>query len=555
LIPRPDRAGLGALALYAALAFLVFGRGLVTGPGSRYSGTGRDPQVFIWSFAWWPHAILHALNPFVTHAVWYPNGFDLMWTTAVPGLALPFAPLTLAAGAVASYNVAAVLMPALAAWTAFLLCRHLTGKLWPSLAGGYLFGFSSFMLGQELGHMQMTSVFLVPLAVLVVLQYVEGELGGRALVLRLGPLLALQLLFSTEVAFTLTLALACSLVVGFAAAPAARRRLVESIAPLVGAYVLAAVLTAPFVYYLLAGFHGEPFHHPSAYNTDLLNFVVPTRLTLAGLGWADSIARRFPGNVGERGAYLGWPALVIVALFARERLRTAGGRFLLASLAVAALAALGFELVVDGNRVVQLPWARFGNGPLFDNVLPERLSLWVSLAVAVIVALWAAAGGGLLRRLLPALAILAIVPYATAGTWDQSYAVPRLFTDGSYRSCFAQGERVLPLPPTSAGDSNLWQVLSGFRFAMTGGYVGAGPPASFLTSAQVAWIAAGNPVPPGRAQMLRIFIGQKGVTSVVVDRRQIRHWAAALDRIATPRHVGGVVLYRIAGSTPGCPAR
>src|SRR5262249_7705995 len=154
------------------------------------------------------HSVLHGQNPFVTHALWAPHGSNLVWTTAVPGLALLLAPVTLAAGAVAAYNTAAVLLPALAAWTAFILCPHITQSFWPSLAGGYLFGFSSYLLGQELGHLHLTSVFLVPLAALVVLRFLEGELGAGGLVLRLGPLLALQLAFSTEVLFTLTLALA-----------------------------------------------------------------------------------------------------------------------------------------------------------------------------------------------------------------------------------------------------------------------------------------------------------------------------------------------------------
>ena len=111
---RLGRGGVGPLVLYITVAFLAFGLRLLIDPGSNYVGIGADPQVFIWSFAWWPHAILHGENPFVTHAVWAPAGVNLAWTTTVPGLALLFSPLTLVAGAVASYNVAAVLMPALA---------------------------------------------------------------------------------------------------------------------------------------------------------------------------------------------------------------------------------------------------------------------------------------------------------------------------------------------------------------------------------------------------------------------------------------------------------
>jgi hypothetical protein len=540
--------------LYASVAFLYFGVRLLRA-GDDYVGTGVDPQIFIWSFGWWPHAILHGLNPFVTHAIWAPEGVNLAWTTTVPGLALLFSPLTLLAGAVASYNVAAVLMPALAAWTAFLLCRHLTRRTWPALVGGYLFGFSSYMLGQEQGHLHASSVFLVPLVALVVLRHVEGELDARGLAARLGVLLALQLLFGTEVFFTLTLALAVALAVGIVLVPDRRRLLVRALAPIAGAYVLAAVLTSPFVYYLLSDFQTRAFHPPQDYVTDLLNFVVPTQLALAAHGWAGSISSHFPGNDSERGAYLGVPALVVVGLYAWARLRTPGGRFLVASFLLAVLAALGATLRVDAHRVAPLPWEHVGYLPLFDNVLVERLSLYVALAVAVMVALWTASqSAGLLRWLLPALAILAIVPNVALGRWAESYAVPQFFADGTYKRCLEAGENILPLPPSSTGDEDLWQVASGFRFRMAGGYVFAGPPSAFLTPPAVAQVAHGNPVPAGQAEVLRTYIREKHVTSVVVDAQESDLWTAALDRIATPQRIAGVVLYRLGASSPRCAA-
>ena len=534
---RRDRAGLWALLLYTAVAILAFGIGALTRPGSRYVGAGADPESFIWLFAWWPHAILHWTNPLVTHAAWSPSGVNLAWTALLPGPPLLFAPLTLAAGPVISYNIAAVLMPALTAWAGFLLCRHLTRQFWPSLVGGYLFGFSSYVLGQELGHMQLTAAFVIPLAALVVLQYVEDELSAWTLVVRLGPLLALQVLISTEVAFTLTLALACSLVVAFAVAPASRPRLVTSIVPLLGAYALGAVLTAPFDYYLLTGISGKAIQTAPLYNADLLNFVVPTRLTLVGRGWADSVAQHFPGNVSEQGAYLGVPALVIVALFAWRRWRTPGARFLIVSFVLAVVATLGFELMVYGHDVVALPWEHVGYRPLFRNVLPVRLSVFVSLAVAAMVSLWAASQAGAVRWVLPALAIVATLPYPGLNTWSRTYAVPPFFTDAAYRQCLAPGETILPLPVNDAGHADLWQAVSDFRFAMAGGYLTEGPPAGFVTSNAVEWVAVGTPVRAAQAQLLRDYIREKHVTAVVVDPSQARYWDARArpDRDATRR--------------------
>src|SRR3954454_2999131 len=202
------RVSMLALAGYAVLSILLFGVRILAHPGRGYvGGLTTDPQVFIWSLAWWPHAVLHGQNPLVTKAIWVPDGVNLAWTQSAPGLAVALAPLTLAAGPIVAYNVAALLMPALAAWTAFLLCRHVTDATWPSLVGGGLFGFSTYMLGGTLAHVQTTAVFVVPLVALVVLQFLEGGLGGRALGLRLGALLAVQAWLETAALLTRTPAL------------------------------------------------------------------------------------------------------------------------------------------------------------------------------------------------------------------------------------------------------------------------------------------------------------------------------------------------------------
>src|SRR5581483_2741661 len=316
----------------------------------------------------WPHAVLHGENPFVTHVVWPTVGLDLAWVSSIPGLAAALMPVTLAAGPVAAYDVAAVLLPALAAWTAFLLCRHVTRRLWPSLLGGYLFGFSSYELGQLEGHMHMSAVFLVPLAALLVLRYVEGALDARGLVLRLGPLLALQLLLSTELALTLTLALVVACVAAFALVRSTRPGLRGLWRPLAGAYLLAGVLASPLLAYAAADFERGSLNEPSRSPADLLNIVVPTPLAALHDAWSDRTAAAFIGNNAENGAYLGLPLLSIVAWFAWQRRRRPAARLLLVLLAVAIVAELGPDLRVRGATYAPLPWKLVAGLPALDNV-------------------------------------------------------------------------------------------------------------------------------------------------------------------------------------------
>jgi hypothetical protein len=152
-------------------------------------------------------------------------------------------------GPTASFNVAAMLVPAVSAFTAYLLCRHLTRSLWASLVGGYLFGFSSYMLAQEQGHMHMTAVFLLPLIALAAVRYLQGEIDGRGVAWRLGVLFGLQFWLSTELLLTAALALGLSLVLAYLPLPAPRSRLRAGCKRLLGAAWIPIVAPAPLAWY------------------------------------------------------------------------------------------------------------------------------------------------------------------------------------------------------------------------------------------------------------------------------------------------------------------
>ena len=58
---------------YLLVASCFLGLRILAHPESTIIGDHyADPQLFVWAFAWWPHAILHGNNPFYTHAIWAP---------------------------------------------------------------------------------------------------------------------------------------------------------------------------------------------------------------------------------------------------------------------------------------------------------------------------------------------------------------------------------------------------------------------------------------------------------------------------------------------------
>src|SRR6516164_8882751 len=134
--------------MYSGLSLGFFGRAVAANPSASYIGRTNDPSVYMWLLRWWPYAIAHRLNPIFTHVIWAPAGFDLAWTTSMPLAALAAAPVTAAFGPVVAYNILCIASPVLAAWSGFLLCRHITRDYLAAWVGGYVFGFSAYMLAE-----------------------------------------------------------------------------------------------------------------------------------------------------------------------------------------------------------------------------------------------------------------------------------------------------------------------------------------------------------------------------------------------------------------------
>jgi hypothetical protein len=472
---------------YAAVAFLYFGWRLLPHPGRLLVGADQqnDANVFIWSFAWWPHAIGSWTNPFYTHVVYAPTGIDLAWVTSVPGLALAFSPVTLLFGPAVAYNLAAVLLPACSAFTAYLLCRYLTHSGWASLVGGYLYGFSSFIVAHEFaGLLPEIGLFLLPLAALALARFLRGDLGVRGLAWRHGVILGFQAYLSIELCVTLALAIAAGLLLAFVLAPDRRTRIRAALTPLAAGYALAGLLAAPLLYYALSEYK-HPSNFVGPFNSDLLNPILPTRVT--GLGGASlaSITSHWPGGIPERGSYLGAPVLLMVALLAVRRRHATSVRLLLSGLLLATLLSLGSALYVNGHRTVWLPWAAISHLPAFSDMYASRLAVYATLAATVMVALWIASTPGRIYPrpyALPILAVAALVP----PVWS-AYDVfhPHriaFFSDRLYKLCVPRNETLLIFPFGHYADSDLWQAESGFWFKMAeGSLTHLNQPASFLS--------------------------------------------------------------------------
>src|SRR5579875_3408478 len=252
----PSLQGLLALALYLAGWILAVAAPLVAHPGSpQLDQASMDPNFYTWNLRWWPYAIGHGLNPLHTTLIGVPPGFPL---------ALLASPITLTAGPVVSFNLlAAAALPA-SAWMAFLLCRRLTGRLWPSLAGGAVYGFSAYQINHEVaGQLNLTWSLLLPLMAYLVVAWRDGSIGRRALVCLLALAMTAQFYLFLETFADMTVVWAVALLAGYLVAGRAGRAAVAQLSRLAGAaYLVTLVLVGPYLWYAVThvpkGFSRSP---------------------------------------------------------------------------------------------------------------------------------------------------------------------------------------------------------------------------------------------------------------------------------------------------------
>jgi hypothetical protein len=540
-----------AFALYLAVVVLLERRALAHLGSVCACTPGPDPTEYMWAMVWFPHAILHGLNPLVTHELWAGSGgFDLARATFTPAEALIAWPITSLAGPVVAFNTLAILAPAVGAWFAYRLCFYITGKPGASIVGGYIFGFSSYELSQLLGHLQLSVTFAIPALVLLTLKRIDAVISARRYVVLTAVLLVFQLLTSTEVLLTATCLAAVALAYAWLITPPdSRAPITRVVRELLAAYALMAIVCSPYLYYALsrAGITNGPI------SADGLSFFIPTWLTGLGASPFLSVSRDFPGNLAEQGTYLGLPLIAIVAAYVIPNRTKRATRVLVAVLGVTVVWALGYYLYVDGHRTIRLPWSLFEHVPFLKLVITVRLGVYIALVCAVIASMWLAAPSkhraG--RWLLAALAVAFLFPNVDASfpgsrlqVFTARYATPQFFATRLYRRYLRPGEIVLPLPFGSVGYSLLWQARTDMYFRLASGRFRYPPPT--YPQPISSELMGRAPLTPNAPSLLRAFLVSERVSAVVADPASGQPWLGVLGRLGLrPISTGGVLLYRI----------
>lgn len=346
------------------------------GWGSTWLAVGwGDPAQEVWYLAWLPHALANGLNPFVSHAMFAPNGINLVANTSILLPALVMSPVTALFGPLVAFDVAVVLAPALSALAGFAAFHRYAPYGPAAFIGGLLYGFSPFILHDlAFGHLHVTTMVFPPLMLLVLDDIAVRRRGSAA---REGALLGLlvagQFFTSLEVlAMTIILAAAGLLVLALrhrSEVAASARRLLVAFAT---AAPVAGVLVAYPTWVLLAGprrYHGSVFPNAEGYVTWL-------KLLLWPLGGG---VLPVDGN-----AYLGIPLIAVLAV-ACWRCRSGALRFAGTMAVIALVLSMGrsMHLTPRLGTGIPLPDALLARLPELENLLPIRFALFVAFFAAM----------------------------------------------------------------------------------------------------------------------------------------------------------------------------
>ena len=539
-----------AFVLYLAISISVFGVLVVGSPARVYIGYDTDPSVMMWFLTWWPHALTHNLNPFLTKVIWAPIGYNLAWATSMPGPALLAYPITRRFGPVVSYNLLCLMAPALNATAAFLLCTKLSRRFLVALTGGYIYGFSPFVLVHQLaGHLFLIFVPWVPLLLYLALNFIEHNMRSWHFIGMFALFATAQCLTATETFVTAAMMGTLTILVATLILPAEFQPVMARLfKALCVSALVTAVLISPYIYYAIA-YREQLIAGGSFLNSGVgALFVPPPDLLVSYPQILAAAHGKSTGLLGDRSVlyarfYLG-PFFLFVLLYSVvKRWQSATVRILLIVGATAWLLSLGAYRQI-GQHSVWLPWSLFWKLPFVGQALPARLAMYCYLDLAMLTVLfldrlklnWQRTLGALLSVLFIFPAVPATERAVTTVDTPEFFATP-LFT-----RYLDPNEIVLVLPNSSDGNSMLWQAQTEMYFRMAGGYVG-GIPLGFDLE-EIRDLFRPGRITLARGNRLKMFLTTYGVRSVIVNDSVSSGWSELNSVLGTsPVSVGGVLLY------------
>ena len=567
---------------YLLLSVLFFGYPVMSHISKYYIGGGVDPTQYIWSFEWVRYCLFHFKNPFYTDFMWSPHGFSLTGSTAVIGAAFLSLPLTILFGPVAGYNIVMILLPAFAAFSMFILLKHITAaRLFPAMFGGYVFGFSSYMINQMSSHMHLVLVFLIPLMVYLFLLKMENRITNLKFISLFTFMLIFQFLFSLEIFATFTFFGFISLIIFHLIYNKNKThkinkkykknitdniniRMAKTLKPAVVSYFIAAAVLSPYLYlFFIQGRFNVVHFAPADFSSNLLNFFMPSKYAMLGGKFFTFLSDKFDARdyVFDQDAYLGLPFIgILIFYFYKNRFKPFVKALMYSFLTIAVFS-IGPTLHIYKYSIVPMPYKPFVVVPLIKHALPARFMLYAFFVFGIIVALFLnePLKNSLKNKKLNAikytsvlLGILFILPPLSFSGRYTNPNLPAFFannTSNNYKKFIKKDSNVLIVPFGYNGLSLYYQAIDGMYYKTAGGYLGA-TPSYFSKYPIVHTFYDAEPIPYSKME-LGNFLFKHNVKNIILIPPVNKYYFRLFDKIETGKksvYKNGVYIYSVSPS-------
>jgi hypothetical protein len=159
----------------------------------------RDVSIYVWNLWWVAHQVVHLHNPWTTTYMAAPVGLQLGYHTLTPLLGVVMAPVTLAFGPSAAYNLLNILLPGLACYATYRVARLWLPTRAGAIAAGAFFGLSAMLTYQVWYHLNISwGAALLPVTLEAAVRLRRKPTIGQAAIL--GVVLGCSVLVNPETA-------------------------------------------------------------------------------------------------------------------------------------------------------------------------------------------------------------------------------------------------------------------------------------------------------------------------------------------------------------------
>jgi hypothetical protein len=203
----------------------------------------RDVSIYVWNLWWVAHQIIHLHNPWSTTYLAAPVGLQLGYHTLTPLLGVAMAPVTLAFGPSAAYNLLNILLPGLACYAMYRVARLWLPTRTGAIAAGAFFGLSAMLTYQVWYHVNISyGAALLPVTLEAAVRLRRKPTIGQAVIL--GVVLGASVLVNPETA-VMALILAALALIPWLAASRALATLLARLRAVAVAVIATIIVASP----------------------------------------------------------------------------------------------------------------------------------------------------------------------------------------------------------------------------------------------------------------------------------------------------------------------